>query len=153
MDLHPMWVSGFVDGEGTFYVGINRNATMTIGYQVLPEFRVVQHKKDVQLLFKLKRFFSSGVVRQNHEDRMELRIRKLDAIQNIVIPFFEANPLQTQKKHDFIKFAKIIRLMSQGSHLTRDGLIEIIDIASQMNRADKQKALLVREQLLKNAAG
>lgn len=153
MDLHPMWVSGFVDGEGTFYVGVNRNTTMTIGYQVLPEFRVVQHQKDVQLLFKLKRFFSSGVVRKNHEDRMELRIRKLDALQDIVIPFFETNPLQTQKKHDFIKFAKIVRFISQGSHLTRNGLIEIIDVASQMNRADKQKTLLIREQLLKTAAG
>src|SRR3989338_1383671 len=152
MNLNPMWVSGFVDGEGTFYVGINRNATMTVGYQGLPEFVIVQHQRDVQLLFQLKRFFRNGVVRKNHDDRSELRIRKLDALHDIVVPFFEANPLQTQKKHDFIKFARIIRWMKQGKHLNKDGLLEIIEVACQMNRGDKQKTLLLRQQLL-NAEG
>src|SRR3989338_5635572 len=114
MTLHPMWVSGFVDGEGTFYVGINPNSTMTVGYQVLPEFRVVQHKRDIQLLFRLKKFFKAGVVRQNHDDRFELRIRKLDVLSDVIIPFFEDNPLQTKKKHDFLKFREIIALMKQG---------------------------------------
>ena len=152
MNLDPMWVSGFVDGEGTFYVGINRNATMTVGYQVLPEFVIVQHQRDIQLLFRLKRFFGHGVVRKNHDDRSELRIRKLDALHDIVVPFFETNSLQTQKKHDFLKFARIIKLMRQERHLTRDGLIDIVGIACQMNRGDKQKTLLLKQQLL-DAAG
>ena len=42
--LSPDWVVGFVDGEGCFFVGINRQPSMKIGWQVLPEFRVVQHE-------------------------------------------------------------------------------------------------------------
>ena len=31
--LSPEWVVGFVDGEGCFFVGINRQPTMKIGWQ------------------------------------------------------------------------------------------------------------------------
>jgi hypothetical protein len=54
--LSPEWVVGFVDGEGCFYVGVNRQPTMKIGWQVLPEFRVVQHERDVALLEQLREF-------------------------------------------------------------------------------------------------
>ena len=70
MKLDTQWVTGFVDGEGCFYVGINAHSEMTAGFQVLPEFTVVQHKRDVQVLHALKAFFGCGVVRTNHGDRM-----------------------------------------------------------------------------------
>ena len=72
MTLSPDWVVGFVDGEGCFYIGINEHPEMSAGYQVLPEFRVVQHERDIQVLYGLKEFFKSGVVRKNHDDRYEL---------------------------------------------------------------------------------
>jgi len=147
VQLNPQWVSGFVDGEGTFYVGINKNSTMKIGYQVLPEFRIVQHKRDIKLLHELKKFFGCGVVRNNHDERFELRIRKLETLDQKIIPFFEANKLHTQKRFDFLKFRDVIRMIVKDEHLTIAGLIRIIDIASGMNRADKQKALVIREEL------
>jgi len=104
MNLNPYWISGFVDGEGTFYIGINKSTTMTIGYQVLPEFRVVQHYKDIKLLYALKKYFDCGVVRVNHDDRYELRIRSIEHINKKIIPHFNKFPLNTQKKFDFIKF-------------------------------------------------
>ncbi len=148
MKINPAWVAGFVDGEGTFYVGINKNNTMSVGYQVLPEFRIVQHKKDIQLLYALKKFFDAGVVRVNHEDRYELRIRSLDHLDKIVIPFFDTNSLLTQKKFDFIKFKKIINLMKQNKHIEKNGLTKIIDLASSMNRRDKPKALQIKNFIL-----
>lgn len=147
MKLDPNWVTGFTDGEGTFYVGINKNSTMTIGYQVLPEFRIVQHKKDIKLLYKLKDFFQAGSVRVNHGDRYELRIRSLEHINNIIIPHFDKYPLMTQKKFDFLKFKHIINLMNQNTHLENNGLKKIIEISSKMNRAQKDKALEILSEL------
>ena len=141
MSINPYWVSGFVDGEGTFYVGINKNDTMKLGFQVLPEFRIVQHKKDIQLLYELKKFFSVGVVRINHDTRYELRIRSLDHINKFVIPHFDKYPLLTQKKFDFIKFRKIVSLMNQNRHLSVEGLKDIIFISAKMNRQEKFKSL------------
>jgi LAGLIDADG DNA endonuclease family protein len=60
--LSPDWVVGFVDGEGCFFVGINRQPTMKVGWQVLPEFRVVQHQRDVALLEQLRAFFGCGQI-------------------------------------------------------------------------------------------
>ena len=148
MNLNPYWVSGFVDGEGTFYVGINENTTMTIGYQVLPEFRIVQHKRDIKLLYALKNYFNCGMVRINHDDRYELRVRSIEHINDIVIPHFDKYELNTQKKFDFIKFKKIINLINQKKHLTKDGLIKIIDIACQMNRENKTKAIEIKKDIL-----
>jgi hypothetical protein len=139
MDLSPDWVVGFVDGEGCFYVGINPHPEMTLGYQVLPEFRVVQHERDIQVLYGLKRFFRCGVVRRNHEDRYELRIRKLSCLQEVVA-FFERHPLKTKKHVDFKKFARIVRWMDKGQHLTLAGLIKIAEATLSMNRANKIKA-------------
>ena len=139
MDLSPDWVVGFVDGEGCFYVGINPHPEMTLGYQVLPEFRVVQHERDIQVLYALKRFFRCGVVRRNREDRYELRIRKLSCLQEVV-RFFERHPLKTKKNVDFKKFARIVRWMSEGQHLTLEGLIKITKTTLSMNRANKVKA-------------
>ena len=141
MKLDPSWVSGFVDGEGTFYVGINKNETMKIGFQVLPEFRVVQHQRDIKVLYALKEFFGVGVVRINHDTRYELRIRSLEHLNTKVIPHFNKFPLMTQKKFDFIKFTEIIDLMNQNKHLEVDGIKEIILIATKMNRQEKFKTL------------
>jgi hypothetical protein len=136
MDVSPDWIVGFVDGEGCFYVGINEHPEMKVGYQVLPEFRVVQHEKDIQVLHALKRFFRCGVVRRNHDDRFELRIRKIECLLNVV-QFFEKHPLKTKKNADFKKFARVVRWMEQEKHLSKDGLIDIIETASTMNRSDK----------------
>ena len=148
MNLTHDWVVGFVDGEGCFFVGINKQPEMSLGYQVLPEFRIVQHEKDIQILYALKKFFRCGVVRRNHEDRFELRIRKLNCLIKVV-EFFEKHPLQTKKNADFKKFARIIRWMKEGKHLTADGLINIIKTSSAMNRSDKPKANEILAELIK----
>src|SRR5436190_15150192 len=60
--LEAEWVTGFVDGEGCFPVGIAVHPGMQAHRQVLPEFTVVQHERDVQLLHALRQFFGCGVV-------------------------------------------------------------------------------------------
>lgn len=146
MELSPDWVVGFVDGEGCFYVGFNKHPEMTAGYQVLPEFRVVQHKRDIKVLFSLKKFFKCGVIRQNHDDRYELRIRKIEHLIQIV-NFFQKHPLKTSKNVQFKKFAKIIRKMEKGEHLSKNGLKEIIKLSMEMNTQNKPAAKKILEEL------
>jgi hypothetical protein len=130
----PEWVVGFVDGEGCFFVGINRQPSMTVGWQVLPEFRVVQHERDVSILEQLREFFGCGLITTNHGDRKELRIRGLTQLSESVVPFFEAHPLRTVKRASFECFAEVIRLMKGGDHLTMEGLERIRTLAAGMNR-------------------
>ena len=138
MNLHAEWITGFVDGEGCFYVGINAHEEMKAGYQVLPEFTVVQHERDVQVLYALKSYFGCGVVRVNHGERMAYRVRGLKNLTENIVPFFMKHPLKTKKNSDFRKFRKVLLLMDQGVHLTSDGVEEIRHIASQMNRGSSR---------------
>lgn len=138
--LDPQWVCGFVDGEGCFHVSINKQKKMTIGWQVLPEFRVVQHLRDELVLNKLQRFFNGGKVVVNHDTRKELRIRKLDELRNVV-SFFQQYPLKTKKLKDCELFGQILELMGQGEHLSEQGLIKIANICWTMNRKVKPKFL------------
>ena len=117
MKLDPNWIVGFVDGEGCFFVGINPNPEMTCKYQVLPEFTVVQHQRDIRLLFALKEFFGCGVVRTNHDERMAYRVRRFEHLQQIIVPFFEKHPLKSQKLVDFLKFRDVLRWMALDEHL------------------------------------
>jgi hypothetical protein len=132
--LEAHWVVGFVDGEGCFFVGINRHPEMSAGFQVLPEFTVVQHKRDIQVLYALKKFFGCGVVRTNHGDRMAYRVSGVKHLNEMIIPFFEKHSLKTKKNVDFRKFRKILLLIKRGQHLESDGINEIRTIASKMNK-------------------
>ena len=136
--LEPFWVTGFVDGEGCFFVGINRQPEMTAGFQVLPEFTVVQHQRDIALLYALKQFFGCGVVRVNHGDRMSYRVRKFEHLKERIVPFFERYPLKSKKRIDFLKFKKVMMLSDRGAHLTPEGIQRIQGIASSMNRGTER---------------
>ena len=141
MNLDPQWVVGFVDGEGCFHIGINKNSGMTLGYQVLPEFTVVQHERDILVLHALKKYFDCGSVDPNHGDRKAFRIRGYENSARCVIPFFEKHKLKTKKRIDFEKFREVILLMKDKKHLTLEGLSTIRKIADQMNRKAIQSEL------------
>src|SRR3989338_3869636 len=95
--LDANWIVGFVDGEGCFYVAINRLDKMTLGWQVLPEFRVVQHQRDEEVLYKIRDYFGFGKVTVNHGDRKEFRVRGLKNL-NCLNEFFTEHKLQTPSK-------------------------------------------------------
>lgn len=104
---------------------------MSLGWQVLPEFRIVQHEKDEIILQKIRLYFGFGSIRINRTDkwgtRKEFRVRGLENLK-IIVKFFKENPLQTSKKKDFEIFSEIIFLMEQKRHLTKEGLLEIANL-------------------------
>lgn len=134
MKLDAKWITGFVDGEGCFHVGIAKHPEMTAGFQVLPEFTVVQHERDVQILHALKSYFECGVVRKNNGDRMAYRVRNKEHLLKVIVPFFQKHPLITKKRIDFEKFRSVLLLMTQEVHLTAQGVDDIRQIAAKMNR-------------------
>ncbi len=133
MNLEPQWIVGFVDGEGCFHVAINRHPEMKLGFEVLPEFTVVQHERDAQVLYALKTYFGCGVVRRTHGSRMAWRVRGLAHLAKRVVPFFEKHHLKTRKRVEFLKFRRVVLLMQRGEHLTAEGLEEIQKICAAMN--------------------
>ena len=133
------WVVGFVDGEGCFTVPIFRNASTRIGWQVQPEFVVVQSAHSVSALEELQRYFGCGRVgvyarKDNHRGPMaRWAVRSKRELTDRIVPFFEEHPLHTVKASEFASFVRVLRLMDAGRHLTVDGMAEIARIAERMN--------------------
>ena len=147
MKLSPDWVVGFVDGEGCFHVSLQKHSEMTAGYQVLPEFVVVQHERDIQILYALKAFFGHGVVRRNHGDRFCYRVRDLKGL-NKICQFFLKHSLKTKKNVDFRKFRQVLILMERQEHLHKEGLVKVSDIALAMNTAKRPRLREIRNELI-----
>ena len=145
MNLNAEWITGFVDGEGCFHVGISRQEGMSVGVQILPEFTVVQHERDAQLLHAIKAYFGCGVVRKNHGDRMAYRVRERKQLIERIVPFFEEHPLRSKKRVDFEKFRDVLRMMETDEHLTEAGIGRIRRIAEQMNRGSQDRVQPARK--------
>jgi hypothetical protein len=139
------WITGYVDGEGCFSINFirqphrqNRRGYKT-GFQVAHEFAVTQGASSVDSLHLLMKFFGVGNVYinkryDNHKEHMyRYCVRAREELVKTIIPFFERYPLRTSKQDNFLKFAECMRLMETGAHLTRSGLIEIVEIAETMN--------------------
>ena len=136
--LPPDWITGFVDGEGCFHIGIARQPELKHGFQILPEFTVVQHERDIALLHKLRTSLGCGVVRRNTGDRYCLRVRNLEHLARFIVPFFQRHPLHSKKAVDYRKFTHVIHWMMRGEHLTREGAQRILRCAASMNRGERE---------------
>ena len=147
--LNPYWIAGFIDGEGCFHVGISKHPELRFGHQILPELTVVQHKRDIDLLYRLKSTMNCGVVRRNHDDRYCWRVRKLENLYNIILPFFEKYALCSKKRIEFFRFAKVVRMLIEKKHLTKDGFHRVAEIASCMNRGKQKEIRIKRESIPK----
>ena len=148
------WITGFVDGEGCFSINFirqphryNRRGYKT-GFQVAHEFAVTQGAKSLGCLHALMEFFGVGDVYinrryDNHKEHVHRYCvrRRSDLVQTIV-PFFQQYRLRTSKQGDFLKFAECLRLMETNSHLTRDGLIEMVEIAETMNHCKPRTEII-----------
>lgn len=137
MNLHAQWIVGFVDGEGCFHVSIVKNPTTRTKFQVMPEFVVVQHKRDIKVLYALKSYFECGTVKKNHDDRFSYCVKNYRHLFEIIIPFFEQHKLKTIKRIDFEKFRYVVQAMMKGEHLTDDGLKKLQKFVKQW-RIDKK---------------
>ena len=133
------WLVGFVDGEGCFSCPIYRQRSMRLGWQVQPAFVVVQGESSREVLEEMARFFGCGHIYRNRrndnhrEDLLSYQVFRREDLRDVIVPFFEENPLRTAKRDNFAKFAEIIAMMELRRHLTVSGLIEIAEIAETMN--------------------
>jgi hypothetical protein len=147
------WVTGFVDGEGCFSIGLIRNPRIgrqgcKTGYQVFHEFVVTQGAKSVECLNELHEFFGVGQVlinqcKDNHREHIfRYVVRKRCDLQEVIIPFFQEHSLHSAKQYDFQKFAQCVTMIDAGHHLTLSGLADIVQIVETMNRQKPRQELL-----------
>ena len=134
------YISGYVDGEGSFCVSICKSKKHRFGWELRPSFSVSQNEDRSEVLYYMKQFFNCGSIRKNISDKtLKYEIRSLADLTNIIIPHFEANPLLSSKQREFILFKEICIYMNNKEHLTKLGFNKILNLISQMSLSNHRK--------------
>lgn len=151
MENVSSYITGFVDGEGSFLVSFTKRAKLSTGIEVRPSFSISQHKRNKEILFRMRDYFHCGGIRFSKRDQnYRYEVRSLDDLLKIIIPYFETHPLQTSKRHDFELFKDICFLMKTKKHLSEKGVRRMIDLAYDMNNLGSRRYR--KEHLLKIVA-
>jgi hypothetical protein len=145
--LDPWFVTGLTEGEGCFCISLSLRPKLRCGIEVRPSFSLSLNEKDLALLEDLQTYFECGWIRESKSDRtFKFESRSVSELVLSVVPHFERFPLRGSKARSFNGFAHVCRMIEQGDHLQRSGLIEIVGIASELNlgRRRHDQATLLR---------
>ena len=136
---HIAWyISGFVDGEGSFNVSLRKKNDYRIGWQVVLSFNVSQRER--QILALMKRHFRCGIIKQRKDGLHSYDVTNPKAIQERIIPFFEKHYfLSANKKKNFTIFKNIVNLMAEKKHLEKNGFNKILKLRSILNQGKGRK--------------
>lgn len=145
--LHPQYVVGFVDGEGSFSVSIYRDEAMRNKIFVRPEFEIEVRADDREILKRIQKTLGCGKIYKCNYERygwyphVKYKVSRLDEISEVLIPFLEKYPLQAKKAKIFYYFKQIIRKRMNGKHLTKEGVEEIIKLRDKIRALGKKHRL------------
>lgn len=131
--LDPEFITGFVDGEGSFVVTIIKRPRHKTGWRIEARFQIGLNKNDSALLKLLQDGFKGAGVISEVGNVVMYRVTAISDLINIIIPHFEKYPLITKKQADFKLFKQIVELMKEKKHLTNEGLRDIVSIKAAIN--------------------
>jgi hypothetical protein len=131
------WISGFVDGEGSFNVPIRRARDRGLPWRVALSFNVSQVGNELPEL--LQRAFCVGTVRDRGDGVHYFEVtRPLELVERI-FPFFDQFPLRGSKRTDLLVFREIAAFVLSGRHLSVGGVISVLEMRRPMNRGGKRR--------------
>jgi len=132
--LSPYWVTGFADAESSFSIKVSKKSSLKSGWNVVPDFKIEIHSRDIIILRKLHSFFGIGIVYERQDRNMSYyTVQSLRDIINVIIPHFDKYPLITQKKADYLLFKQAVNLLNLKARSDIEGIRQIIGIKASIN--------------------
>lgn len=141
------YFAGFVEGEGCFSVSIKRHKQMKFGWVIDPMFSIYQHKNNRKILELFKKEFHCGYI-VSKSAKPEILVYVVDNRRTLIekiIPFFDKYRLLGSKWNDFLLFKEIVFLMQEKKHLEKEGVVEIVNLAFQMNQQGKGRKYTAKQ--------
>lgn len=145
--LNPYYISGFVDGEGSFCVSVYYDKTMKNRIFVRPEFSIELRADDRKILERIQKTIGCGKIYDCNYERYgwyphtKYKVSILDETSEILIPFFEKWPLQAKKAEVFQYFKEIIKIRMNKEHLTLKGVKKVLKLQYKIRALGKKHRL------------
>nr|AGN49028.1 LAGLIDADG endonuclease [Botrytis cinerea B05.10] len=131
--LNPWFVTGFIDGDGSFAVSIAKKKS-GIGWKIQPILTIGLDQKDLDLLVQIKDFFKVGKIYTSKRGIIYYTVGSTKDLIKYILPHFDKYPLATAKLKDYLVFKKIILLMEKGEHNYLPGLLKIFSLRAILNK-------------------
>ena len=132
------YLAGFADGEGSFNVSLRPRKDYRNKWKVSLSFNVSQKEKVILALFK--RHLGCGTLRQRKDGVWYFEVTNINSLSEKVVPFFEKYRFLSQrKKKAFSKFKKILELVKEGKHLTKEEIEEIVKLREEINEDNSKR--------------
>ena len=130
--MDPWFITGFVDAEGCFTLGISRNKLCKTGWSIQLFFQIALHIKDAELLERIQTYFGVGKIHKHGPQSIIFRISSIKDLQ-VLFNHFDKYPLVTQKLADYNLFKLAYNAMINKEHLTQEGLLKLVAIKGSLN--------------------
>ncbi len=84
---HIAWyISGFVDGEGSFNISLRKKEDYKIGWQPVLSFNVSQRER--KILDLMKQYFGCGIIKRRKDGLHSYDVTTPKDLETKIIPFF-----------------------------------------------------------------
>jgi len=129
----PWYVTGLIDGEGSWLLSISKNSKCSLGYKINLGLEIGLHRKDLDLLKGLQAYFKVGGIYKNSDNMMHYKVSSIKDLTRVIIPHFDKYPLVTQKRADFEILKHAIDIINKGP-LTPEDFQKIVNLKASLNR-------------------
>lgn len=141
---NPMWLSGLIDGEGSFYVGISKRVSSAGKeyFVVTTQFYQGLHSIDAFVLEAIKDYLHCGAIYVKSGGTFHsFEIKAQGDLRDFLFPHQDLYSLSSIKRQDYLDFRAVSDMMANGTHLTPEGLEQIRSIKAGMNAARRTSFL------------
>lgn len=143
--LDPNYIAGFVDGEGSFCVGISKHKTLRRGIEIHPLFEIEVRADDREILERILMTIGCGKIydcsyeRYGWQPHVKYKVGSTKDLEKYVIPFFDQFHLQAKKAQSYKIFKKVVVMMRKKEHLTDKGFVKIVALRDELRRIGRNQ--------------
>lgn len=142
--LHPYYVVGFIDGEGSFSVSVGKHKTLRRGFEVRAEFEIELRADDKEILERILITIGCGKIYDCSYERygwyphVKYKITSVKDMRDYLFPFLDTYRLQAKKAATYAFFREIVMMVCNKQHLSDQGYDEILMLREEIRKRGKK---------------
>ncbi|PJA33554.1 MAG: hypothetical protein CO184_01650 [Candidatus Zambryskibacteria bacterium CG_4_9_14_3_um_filter_40_16] len=126
------YITGFVDGEGSFNVSIKKRLDYKESWKLTASFNISQ--KDRVILAWIKHILGCGTLRERKDGVVYYEVTNITSLHDVVVPFFRTYGFRSAyKKNNFRIFSEIVSIMYSGKHNTKEEFQKVLELREKLN--------------------
>lgn len=139
-NFNKWWLTGFTQADGGFVVNFDSRKEGNLPYYPRPSFVLTQNIREEQMMIELHKYLGVGKLYYSRNE-INIVIRSLEDINNIMIPHFDNHPLRGHKLSSYLIFKQVVLMINEGKHLSpreTRGFLQILELCYFANHTTRR---------------